>query len=236
MQTLQKRNILFNESLHKYTCEETKKDYISVTTLISKFQKPFNLEEKSAKKALELGITQQEVKEMWNKKKNDAADRGTMFHKIFESYIKDGIIEKNFEKSVNSLIKLNIQGKLFSEKLVYYEPALIAGTADIIALDKPNYVDIWDFKTNEKITDDSYGQFFNSPLSHLKQSKLKIYELQLSTYAYICELWGMRPRNLTILWLDPETLELKPYTCNYLRNESQSIINRRISYLNYNGN
>ena len=101
---------------------------------------------------------------------------------------------------------------IFAEKKVHLEKYKLAGMIDVPLLFK-NYFAILDWKTNKDELRDTPGYYkkklidkkwvktkewiitddrFSYPLEHLPSSKLMIYSMQLSTYAYILEQWGYK--------------------------------------------
>ena len=80
--------VQFSESGHVYRVfdnnEQLKYKPISVTTLIHKYQKPFDLEGMSALCAKKEGVTQQEIKDRWAKINKTACKHGTRMHSVAE--------------------------------------------------------------------------------------------------------------------------------------------------------
>lgn len=52
---------------------------------------------------------------------------------------------------------------------------------------KANEYQIWDYKTNKKLTTENKYQNLLNPLFDLSESDINIYSLQLSLYKYIIE-------------------------------------------------
>lgn len=57
--------IKFNEKYHTYTNTFTSEKYISATTLIHKFTKPFDTEKHAKRVAEREGVTSKEIKDQW---------------------------------------------------------------------------------------------------------------------------------------------------------------------------
>ena len=68
----------FDEDTHIYTYNG--KPLVSSTTFIKKFFEKFDADYWAAIKAPKLGMSVQEVKDMWAKKGQEAADKGTKIH------------------------------------------------------------------------------------------------------------------------------------------------------------
>ena len=80
--------ICFEDKGHVYRVfdkdQQLKYKPISVTTLIHKYQKPFDLEGMSALVAKREGVTQQEIKDRWAKISKTACKHGTRMHSVAE--------------------------------------------------------------------------------------------------------------------------------------------------------
>lgn len=154
---------------------------------------------------LEFNKTQQEILDQWEKKKNEACERGTKIH---------AELENSFYKAGNnvSLQKFGIGGKftckkdysdldleygVYPEYLIYRESddgvLKIAGQIDLI-VKSGNEITIIDHKTNEKI--DQKGGFntqtkstakMKYPLNTLEDCNYSHYTMQLSTYAWMLQ-------------------------------------------------
>jgi hypothetical protein len=116
------------------------------------------------------------------------------------------------------LIKSNYT--LYAEKRVYSYDHRISGTIDILAMRGKDFL-IVDWKTNkdelqfesgyfkkvwnaartDKIKTDEWvktDERFKDPISNLQYCKGNMYALQLSMYAYLCELWGYKCQGLIL--------------------------------------
>lgn len=133
---------------------------------------------------------------------------------------------------------------LYAEKRVYSYEHKVSGTIDVLAVKGKDFW-IIDWKTNkdelkfesgyykkkwnstrtEKVkttqwvkTNDTYMQ----PLHRVERSKGKNYVLQLSIYAYICELWGLCCRGLLLFHIrrtDEKDYKPKLYQLDYLKKD-----------------
>lgn len=153
----------------------------------------------------ELIAIQQNILDEWAKTNKESCDRGTKIHSQLEnSFYNAGsnITLKKFgiggkftcKKNYN---ELDMEYGIYPEYLIYYDdPKIdlhIAGQIDLLV---KNGNDIWiiDHKTNKKI--DTKG-FYNSstrtserlnyPLGHLDNCNFNVYQLQLSTYAWMLQ-------------------------------------------------
>lgn len=76
-------NIVFDEGPHKYYIDG--KEYTPVSTIIGQYENEFDLELQSKRKSERLGITQDEVKQMWKYTNICATTMGTRAHEYGES-------------------------------------------------------------------------------------------------------------------------------------------------------
>ena len=193
--------IQFKESTHEYICNNEK--FLSVTTLLHKFQEPVNWEEVAKKKAIKEGIPYEDLLAQWEEKRNKAAQKGTDFHKKVEDFlVKKGYREDNSKKypicnvaTIND-IKTDVTQQLnnntvYVEKMIWSNLHKICGTADLVEV-VDNTIHIKDYKTNEKLV---YSSWVNPktrkskrllpPLAHLDDCNISIYYLQLNMYMYM---------------------------------------------------
>ena len=118
---------------------------------------------------------------------------------------------------------------VFAEKRVYSAYHRIAGTIDVLLV-KDGMFYILDWKTNRKALKFESGYYkkvwnqertkkvetsdwvrkddrFLNPLSHIQHCKGETYTLQLSLYAYLCELWGLRHMGTILCHIRPACTE-----------------------------
>lgn len=180
--------VVFDPVKHTYTRLSDGKLLTSVTSVIRKIETPFDQDGKSKKKAIQLGITQEEVLKMWKDKADIQINIGNRTHSVFEDYYLKGTI-KYYNNIIESKFAANIiqndfkSGKLkmiASEFILHNED--IAGQLDCLALTHNNELVLIDFKTNEKLNNVNYNTFFLQPFSHIPQSKMSIYTFQLNIY------------------------------------------------------
>ena len=88
--------VTFKQKTHQYFNDQGQ-EYISGTTFLHKFQKPFEKDKFAEMKASKLGISKEEVLEMWKQSSIEACRFGTKTHLIMENYIIGK--EKKDEKS-----------------------------------------------------------------------------------------------------------------------------------------
>lgn len=191
----------------------------------------------------ELNRTQQDILDEWEDINRKSCERGTKIHSQLEnSFYTAGsnITLKKFsiggkfscKKNYN---ELDMEYGVYPEYLIYYDnPKLdlhIAGQIDLLVKNENN-IYILDWKTNKKI--DLKG-FYNSsiksteklkyPLGTLDNCNFNVYQLQLSTYAWMIQ--KLNPnfviKDLIINHYDHDGNETL-YHCTYLKDEVEKML------------
>ena len=156
--------------------------------------------------------------------------------------IKFPLIYQSIEKLVNNGYKI------YSEIGIYWYPFLVSGCIDLFAYkESTKEFMILDWKTNiDELTFESgyYKKDANGnrtkewivkdevmkyPLSHLSNSSGNKYSLQLSLYAYMCELWGLTCNGLYLFHITDEKDDsdcniVHRHKVNYLKKEVKDMI------------
>jgi len=200
-------DITYYDEPHKYFLGD--QQLISVTTLIHKYQKDFDEDYWAQYKADQYNITSDEVKRIWrflNKK-------GTMKGSIIHDYIENILLNKVFKYPKDEIIRTfgfdpilkeyeitkkhaddfytDIQGKLIpikTELVVYDKETLVSGMLDILFYNvKAKEYQIWDNKTNKKLSYDNNWDKLLGGLSDLDDCDIEIYSLQLELYKRLIE-------------------------------------------------
>ena len=202
-------SIVFQASDHSYKSinDSDKINWVSVTTLVSHFKKPFDAKAVAAKvtkskRSKWFGIDPIAIEAIWNAESDRAMTLGTFYHNQRESDIcalasmeREGLVVPIFPPSGESngirvapLQKLDIG--VYPEHMVYLKSAGICGQSDFVEVIN-NKVNIIDYKTNKEIKKESYKNWegvsekLSFPLSHLDDCNFNHYALQLSIYMYI---------------------------------------------------
>lgn len=235
------QKVIFKEDTHQYFNDNTDEEYISCTTLLHKFQKPFESEKMAMLCAKKRGITKDQILQEWAVKAKQSTDFGTLIHAGIEGFITDqpDLYDNEYKKvceDAYNIIKkeLGING-LQSEVLLWNHQYKIAGQSDVVQFtngfnskwgNKPT-INIVDFKTNNKIDFySSYDDYMLYPLDHLHSCSYNIYALQLSLYAYM--LKALHPEfnigTLFLLHLDKENKKWIKIHCNYMLYEIKALL------------
>jgi hypothetical protein len=202
-------SIVFQASDHSYKSinDSDKINWVSVTTLVSHFKKPFDAKTVAAKvtkskRSKWFGIDPIAIEAIWNAESDRAMTLGTFYHNQRESDIcglssmeREGIVVPIFPPSGESNgIRLAPSQKLdsgiYPEHMMYLKSAGICGQSDFVEVVN-NKVNIIDYKTNKEIKKESFKNWqgisdkMKSPLSSLDDCNFNHYALQLSIYMYI---------------------------------------------------
>jgi ATP-dependent exoDNAse (exonuclease V) beta subunit len=218
MNDLQKFPLKFNEKKHTYTLG--KREFISVTTFISKFFEGFDVN-KTAKFLAMLnrkrGVKGQGVryyKKLWKSQ----TDLGTEVHKSIEAVIKNkGSTLKHvnndaYVKACQAIGYIRHKGLnakyLLPEVKVYSDDLSLAGTIDLVYRD-PESGETWlfDWKTNKEIKTEAYKNKKGvlPPTSNVADCNFNKYTLQLNIYAYILQRdYGLKVTKIFLVHLQDD--------------------------------
>lgn len=182
------KHISFDEGPHIYTIKG-KSDYESVTTWVHKQFEEFdadkiinNMMKNSEKWRLNkyYGMTKQEIIDMWNKNRDDAADAGTKLHysiEYFYNHNENMIMKPNVETTtqdtmdhprpewLDDLICNSIEYEYFlnfhkdhqyltpyrTEWMIYDEELKLAGSIDMVFEELDGSLSIYDWKRCKEI-------------------------------------------------------------------------------------
>ena len=200
-------SIVFNAADHSYKSIEAEGiDWISVTSLISNFKKPFDAEKVAAsvtKKAKSkwFGIPPEKILELWKAEADRATTLGTFYHNQREADLcslssieLEGIPIPVYKPIEDGTLKKAPEQKLtdgiYPEHMVYLKSAGICGQSDLVEVVNGK-VNIIDYKTNKEIKTESFKNWEGisdkmlAPVNHLDDCNFYHYALQLSIYMYI---------------------------------------------------
>jgi len=200
--------LIFEPNEHKYVSVDTENpiNWQSVTSVISKFKKPFDadaiaIKSSKNKKSKWYGMTPDQIKDAWKAESDRAIRLGTWYHHQRESDLLecDFIERDGFKLSIVKPLEVSgvkhapeqklIDG-IYPEHLVYLKSAGICGQADRIEVVN-GMVNVYDYKTNKEIKKESYknwegmAEMMLDPINHLPDCNFWHYALQLSFYMYM---------------------------------------------------
>jgi hypothetical protein len=163
-------------------------EYISVTTLIHKYQEEFDENYWSNYKANEFNVPQWKIKRAWDFINKKGTLKGSIIHDYAENALyPEYLITK---KHVDNFLRLS-KNKLIpikTELVVYDKESKIAGMVDLLFYNvKENELQIYDWKTNKAFYKNNPHQNLLGNLNMLEDCDLELYSLQMEMYKYIIE-------------------------------------------------
>ena len=184
--------LLFDANTHQYKVDGI--TLKSVTSFVEGCFPTFNADFYAQKRASKMGVSAQEILDMWEKKAKESKDLGTLLHKKIEDYYHGLKCSKDNEFNLFLQFANNIKLNPYrTEWAVYDLKYSIAGTIDFVDYQDGEYI-IYDWKRTDKLIDngmpikaDKYGGHGKFPLEHLDNSPYYHCALQLSLYKYILE-------------------------------------------------
>lgn len=218
--------VTFVESSHTYLIDDQPTNTLSVTGLIKQFKKPFEKEKMANIVAKKRGVTASQIKAEWDMNNLYSTTLGSMLHKYIENFYNNKKVQ--FDGSLNGLgkeEKVKLAGHLptlidFFRKFytdnqhllcVKNEIVLgdlsdtkICGMSDLLCYNtNTDQLEILDFKTNKKITNESkYGNLL-FPFDDMSVGELNEYTIQLNVYKYFIEKYtDLKIDKLKIVWFN----------------------------------
>ena len=223
LECFQDPNFIFDPKKHKYTYKgET---LISVTTLVSKFHKPFDTDTVAKKTSEKTGVDPEILKEQWLQTNKYANELGTAVHEWIENYFNQiwtplpnnsdiihriNKFNKIYCKYLNKLTPVKLETRIFSTKWK------VAGTIDALFI-KDGKLYIVDWKSNKKFTDDDHpdGKWEKllEPFNDFYKNHHNEYSIQLCLYALILKEWGIDVSGAYLVYIGPDEEDAKLIKC-----------------------
>ena len=225
--------ISFDETSHTYTVDG--KSLQSVTNIVENCFPKFDAELHAENTAAKMGITPQEVIDMWERQGKESRELGTTMHQKIESYYqgKDSREDDAFRLFKVFADKVKLE-PYRTEWAVYDTDYNIAGTIDFVDCQDGKFT-IYDWKRSDKIIANGmpvkvskYQEKGLYPLEHLENCAYYHYALQLSLYKFILERnYDMKISKLRLGIFHPSYD--KPYVLEmpYLENEVKLLMDLR---------
>ena len=237
-------NIKFEEEGHKYTIKnenennENEKKYTSVTTWVHSHFPHFNADEiikkmmsgKSWKKGHKYwGLTSEQIKDLWNSKRDNAAGAGTNMHFEIECFMNSKVLldythrelYQQYKENHDENTELTLEWQFFlkfvedfpdlkpyrTEWTVYDEELKLAGSIDMVYENPDGTLSIYDWKRATEInrfnTWDKYAT--TECINHIPDSNYWHYAFQLNAYKAILERkYGKIVKDLYLVRLHPD--------------------------------
>ena len=203
-------NVKFIEDTHKYLTEDGA-ELISVSAFTERFKPKVDwkaVAKRSATKLTKEGkpTTAQELLDKWEKKRNESAMIGTIYHAIREQELIDSNCvtkECEFDGTHKWSIPINEldNDTVYPELMIYDLDYMICGQSDKVIV-KDKTIHIWDYKTDAEIKFKGWSSQWQKakkllkPLSHLDECNGNIYSIKMSMYMYL--LWKANKGKLKI--------------------------------------
>ena len=201
-------SIVFSAADHSYKSIDAEGiDWISVTTLVSHFKKPFDakkIAEKVSKnkKSKWYGLSPESILGIWDAESDRAVTLGTYYHNQREADLcalasieREGVTVPVFaplpeKQGIKYAPSQKLEPGVYPEHMVYLRSVGICGQSDLVEVinDKVNIID---YKTNKEIKRESYVNYegisekMAPPIGSLDDCNFNHYALQLSIYMYI---------------------------------------------------
>ena len=236
----------FNPKYHKYTY--LGEQFISVTTYIQQFHKPFDGEYWSKIKAKQESektgreVSQEDIQNKWQALNDYANDIGSETHQWIEDYYNQ--LWREIPTNVDLLHRISKFNKIFAKHLhklspikfevrVFSKKWKIAGMIDSLFFYKGK-IFILDWKTNKDFTDDNHrkGKYEKLlyPFDDFYKNHLNEYSIQLSLYSLILEEWGFEVGGAYLVHIGPGDEEAKIYTVVDMRENLRTALENNITY------
>jgi hypothetical protein len=202
-------SIIFNAEEHSYKSlnPEENINWVSVTTLVSHFKKPFDAKAVSKlvskkKNSKWYGIDPVIIQQIWDNEGNRSTTDGTWYHNqreddlcSFASIEREGVTLPVFKPSgenagMRSAPLQKLEPGVYPEHMVYLKSAGLCGQSDLVEVVNGK-VNIIDYKTNKEIKMKGYTNWEGItekmllPVNSLDDCHFNHYALQLSIYMYI---------------------------------------------------
>jgi ATP-dependent exoDNAse (exonuclease V) beta subunit len=224
----------FDPAQHKYTYHN--EQFISVTTFIQQFHKPFDTQYWSKRKADEAGVPQDWILNEWKELNDYANEIGTDTHNWIEDYFNQKW--NKLPTNLDVIHRINKFNVIFAKQLWKLEPLKfelrvfskkwkIAGMIDSLFL-YHGKIYIVDWKTNKQFTTDDtikYKEKLLAPFDKYYKSHLSEYSIQLSLYALILEEWGFEIGGAYLVHIGPDDEEAQLYKVIDMRPNLKEYLN-----------
>lgn len=238
-------NFKFFESDHHYEYKD-KRVGMSVTRLIEEYTQKFDSQTIAERVAIRDNKSVQEVLEEWKQKNEWACEKGSICHEYAQScWNKElQLIDQklhtqpqkqmliwifnqadNFYNDYNDKLK-----HLADEYVIGSEEYDIASAIDHLFINKlTGGLVLVDYKTNSDIyKNEKYAKNMKVPLSHLKDTTLNHYAIQLSIYKYIVEKYtNLKFEEMFIVWFSEFNDNYRIIEVPYLKKEVEGILENR---------
>ena len=191
-------NVYLEESTHTYYING-ESDYMSVTTFVGSLFEKFDADSiiNNMKKSKNwpnnkyYGLSKEEIKQLWDDKKNCSANAGTQLHLDIEKFY-NNMEPNNTSLEFKHFLRFSEKYKHLipyrTEKIIYSKEFKLAGSIDMLFLDNENNcLQIYDWKRVKDITKISpWNKWIKHKIvNYLPDSNYWHYALQLNIYMFL---------------------------------------------------
>jgi len=230
--------IFFDEEPHKYYIDGSTDGYISSTTLIHTYFKPFDAKQiaiQTFKKYHHVaghkyfGMTASEIETLWSN--NDAAQQGTKLHHDIENHINQNPTHNESEEFQYFLKFADDFQDLIpfrTEWTIFDEVHKVSGSIDIVFKGKNGGIILGDWKRSKEIRYGNKYQYGVNGLEHVQDCNFNHYALQLNLYRYILEThYEQRVEGMFLVVLHPTNESYKKINIPRLEDDVVIMLNNR---------
>jgi hypothetical protein len=235
----------FYEENHTYTYKD-KPISIGATGLIEQYTQDFDSQAVAERVAEKENKSVQEVLDEWEYKNKFACIKGSTCHEYAQTrWSGEEYKPLFFDKSMdylNAVAKIQQQAVMFyndyndrlehlyDEYVIGSEEYNIASAIDHLFINKlTGSLVLVDYKTNSDIhKNERYAKQMKVPLSHLKDTTLNHYAIQLSIYKYLVEKYtNLQIEEMFIVWFSENIDNYEIIEIPYLKDEVIKILENR---------
>ncbi len=235
----------FFEENHTYTYKD-KPISIGATGLIGQYCNEFDAESVAEKVAEKEGKSVQEILDEWEYKNKFACEKGSTCHEYAQSLwsgeewkVKLFDNSEEYRKAVAKIMYqandfcqdyINRLEHLADEYVIGSEEYDIASAIDHLFINKlTGGLVLVDYKTNSDIhKNEKYAKNMKVPLTHLKDTTLNHYAIQLSIYKYLVEKYtGLKIEEMFIVYFSENIENYEIIDVPYLYKEVKNILELR---------
>lgn len=186
----------FYEDTHSYISDDNT-SWTSVTSLVHKYQQPFNAEEMAPKSSRNsrskwYKVPVPEILAAWDTERERSTTLGTWYHNKREQGLlsQGNVIAPIIEQGIKIAPSQKLVEGIYPEHMVYLQSAGVCGQSDYVQV-IGNKVIIRDYKTCKEIKTKGFSNWEGkvskmlAPVQHMDECDLSHYSLQLSIYMYI---------------------------------------------------
>ena len=222
----------FDSENHIYTVNGC--EFKSVTNIVEECFEQFDADYWAKKKASSLGMTPQQVKDMWERRGEESRNLGSQMHEKIERFYLG--LPNTPDETYNLFCQFTKSHHLKpyrTEWGIYDEDSKVAGTLDFLNYDDGVFT-IYDWKRSNKIIvngqpekNSRWGKKAFSPIDHVHDTTYWHYALQVSIYHYILEKnYGINVSAGRLAVFHPDYN--RPYVVDvpYMRDEVMAVLRK----------